>query len=177
MKSKIIVILFASLLAGPITANAAVIYDFAFRGLAGVDDPPLADFQIVLTFDDFVTTTGLAATSSPIPTSLGYDVVRVGTNRTGTWAFVSPAADAFLSDGGFRYGTGDGSYLSFTADVLYITNYVTEVGTYRGNVVGNAPFVFDGTFELRVSQTPEPAALGLLGIGLAGLGFSRRKKA
>jgi len=47
--------------------------------------------------------------------------------------------------------------------------------TFTGNDFGFAGFSNE-PIDTLVLQTPEPATLALLGLGLAGLGFSRRKR-
>jgi hypothetical protein len=46
----------------------------------------------------------------------------------------------------------------------------------NGVPIGDGAFVFGSIIDQRFSQVPEPATLGLLGVGLAGLGFAARRR-
>ena len=66
-------------------------------------------------------------------------------------------------------------------ETLYYWHYYYSLGSYgldgaAGLDGGNGPNTNISTFLVRNMQVPEPGTLALLGIGLFGIGFSRRKK-
>jgi hypothetical protein len=164
----------AMLLAVAGAAHSAVVYQFSFNGLSGVSTGSGADFSITLTYDNYVTTTGmqaLAVTDTGSQASLGYPVAFAGTNNQGWWGF-DDSLGSFISD--FSYSYGGTSFL-FTPTVNP-GGYFSAPGVYAGRVAGNAPGAFDGSATLTIRETgavPVPASVSLVLLGLAGVAAAR----
>jgi hypothetical protein len=122
-------------------------------------------------------------------TALGYAGAGEGTfdSDAGTWAF----DQSYWNGGGplaigFKFGTGN------TADEWFIYSLVYGVyeGTYEffpilapgGETIGRLSHVFvytapgDDDDDDDDTDLPEPGTLGLLGLGLLGVGMTRRHK-
>lgn len=171
--AQFIGILFAALLSST-PASATVIYKFDFTNLMNVQSGTGADFSIVLTYSDYVQSTGMAAIPGPAQaTTLGYSVLYAGANNKGWWGFDDDTS-ASISDATYYYGG-----LSFLFSMMFPQpDYLSTPGVYAGYIGGNAPSAFSGSALLTITDTsavPEPGTLALVGLALAGLAASRRR--
>lgn len=96
------------------------------------------------------------------------------TGVTGGQSFTTPPTSAFWLDGVYEGGT----------NAVGVT--VSESGTATGSVTANVLEGDNGTYSVTVTlqyryddgtvATPEPATIGLLGVGMAGMGLLRRRR-
>lgn len=172
-------------------SQAGVIYEFSFSNLStgsSFDDGTVLyfdDFNISLTYDDYVTSSGLKPVNSPTQsTSLGYGVNYSGANPSSQWAFDDDGA-AELSEYGMTFNGASFWIFFWYPEVL--ADFIKTPGTYLGAVAGNAHIFNNGTYSdvgiqgsasLKVTEittnVPESSSLLMMLCGILGLFVARK---
>ncbi len=156
-----------------VTLGSSVDVDLVISGLGDFAPPSLGAFDLDITYDSAIVDLAGVAFGTQLDL-LGFGSIRGVSEVNGTVSLFEISLDFpfdldTLQPGAFTLAT-----LTFDAIAAGTSSLVTS-NEILSDSLGSPLFADTGTGSITVRGVPEPATLALLSLGLAGLGFTRRR--